>query len=289
MLPERYPSATHLPFNSTALAGRFVPESPDRDPGGERVWLLLRGGELLLDGNGLLPCGTVPPPGSQPQGAPLHIGRWDGRPCSVLSLSRQEPIPSGLHGAALGAAEPQLPIELLTLGGCAGQILHWQRDSHYCASCGASNTPISGTWGKRCSACGSEHFPHIHPCVIVLVQRPGELLLARKAGWPEGRYGLIAGFLDFGENLEEAVAREVREEVGVTVGDVRYLGSQCWPFPSQMMAGFAATWESGAIRVDTTELEDARWFALDALPNLPPKRSIARYLLDTYLAGTTAP
>jgi NAD+ diphosphatase len=111
------------------------------------------------------------------------------------------------------------------------------------------------------------------------------LLLARKAGWPEGRYGLVAGFLDFGENLEEAVVREVREETGVEVCGARYLGSQCWPFPSQLMAGFTAEYVSGEVCVDTLELEDARWFSVESLPNLPPKRSIARYLIDEHVLG----
>ncbi|OGR33557.1 MAG: NADH pyrophosphatase, partial [Desulfuromonadales bacterium GWD2_61_12] len=282
MLPEHYPSSDHLPFNSSCLAGRFQPESPDRASGGAGVWLLLRGGELLVEATGALPRGIAPPVPLPDGRTPLHIGRWDGSPCRVLALPKELGIPSGLHGENLSAVEPQLPIELLTLGGIAGQILHWQRTSRHCPRCGGATIAVSGSWGRACGACGYEHFPHIHPCVIVVIRRPGELLLARKAGWPVGRYGLVAGFLDFGESLEEAVVREVREETGVEVTDVRYVGSQCWPFPSQLMAGFTAAYAGGEIRVDTTELEDARWFSLDALPNLPPKRSIARFLIDQH-------
>lgn len=282
MLPDHYPSADHLPFNHTCLSGRFRPESPDCDPGGEKVWLLLRAGELLVEAAGTLPRGAIPPVVLPPGQAPLHIGRWDGAPCSVLALPKEQEIPHGLQGESLGAAEPQLPIELLTLGGCASQILHWQRTSRHCSCCGGATVAVKGSWGRACSSCAYEHFPHIHPCVIVIIRRHGEVLLARKAGWPAGRYGLVAGFLDFGESLEEAVVREVREETGVEVTDVRYVGSQCWPFPSQLMAGFTAEFSGGEIRVDTAELEDARWFSLDALPNLPPKRSIARFLIDQH-------
>jgi len=134
--------------------------------------------------------------------------------------------------------------------------------------------------GKKCVACSYSHYPHIHPCAIVLVERPGEVLLVRKPAWPEGRYSLVAGFLEFGECLEETVTREVAEETGVTVEGIEYVGSQCWPFPSQLMAGFRARYKDGKVRPDLDELEDARWFPLSALPVLPPRRSISRFLID---------
>jgi NAD+ diphosphatase len=141
---------------------------------------------------------------------------------------------------------------------------------------------MASAWGKRCTGCAAEHFPHIHPCAIVLVRKGNELLLTRKAEWPAGRYSLVAGFLDFGESLEECAIREVREETGIMIENVRYVGSQNWPFPAQLMAGFVADCAGGEITVDTNELEDARWFHLDALPLLPPKRSIARWIIDNF-------
>jgi NAD+ diphosphatase len=108
------------------------------------------------------------------------------------------------------------------------------------------------------------------------------VLLTRKAEWPPGRYSLVAGFLDFGESLEECAIREVREETGIGIKNVRYVGSQNWPFPAQLMAGFVADYASGGIKVDPDELEDARWFHVDALPSLPTKRSIARHIIDTF-------
>jgi len=279
--PDRYPSPQHLPFNRTALAAEFELESPDRDPGGAGVWVLLRSGELLVTDTpqATLPEGVLP---AGDAARAVYIGRHLGRPCRALKLSPELALPAGLRSENLLAAQPGLSLALLSLAGTAGSILHWLGNSRHCARCGAATVPMPGEWGRTCSSCGYAHFPHIHPCVIVLVRRGRELLLTRKAGWPPGRYSLVAGFLDFGECLEEAVAREVREETGVTVSNVRYVGSQSWPFPSQLMAGFVADYVAGEVVVETTELEDARWFSIDALPLLPPKRSIARYILDHF-------
>ena len=200
-----------------------------------------------------------------------------------MALPGSLELPPGYTFENILGSEPRIGIELLSLAGVAGQILHWEKNSRFCSRCAGTLNPLPGEWGKRCSECDYTHFPHIHPCVIVIVRRKGEVLLTRKAAWPEGRYSLVAGFLDFGECLEEAVAREVREETGVEIDNVRYIGSQSWPFPSQLMAGFVADWAGGEIVVEEAELEDARWFAVDDLPALPPKRSIARYLIDNYV------
>lgn len=286
-LPLSYPSPLYLPFNAEALAGRLQPQAADADPGGEGFWLLLRGNELALvagDDGFALPQGAVPEPLTDLAAGPLYLGLWDGRPCRALSLPRERELPPGLQVENLMASEPRINIDLLSLAGRAGQMLHWEQNSRICSRCGGSTEGLPGESGKKCLSCGYHHFPHIHPCVIVLIHRAGEVLLARKAEWPQGRYGLVAGFLDCGECFEEAVTREIAEETGLRVRDIRYLGSQCWPFPSQVMAGFAAAWEGGEVAVDHKELEDARWFALDALPQLPPRRSIARYLIDHWLA-----
>jgi NAD+ diphosphatase len=289
MLPDSYPSPLHLPFNGACLREKFRLAAPDNDPGGDDgYWLLLRGGELLVAGpqdGPHLPLGELPLALSGNDRSPLYIGTWEGKPCRALALSRKEELPPGLVAGNLLASEPCIPIDLLSLGGTAGQILHWERTSRHCSLCGGTMERIPGEWGKKCPSCDYSHYPHIHPCVIVLVRRPGELLLIRKSIWPAGRYSLVAGFVDFGECLEEAVAREVLEETGVHVRNVRYVGSQSWPFPSQLMAGFVADYAGGEVVVEEKELEDARWFPLEDLPVLPPKRSIARYLIDTHLRG----
>ncbi|MBE0595647.1 MAG: NAD(+) diphosphatase [Desulfuromonadales bacterium] len=280
-LPSSFISPVHLPFNAACLQGRFHPAPPDADPGGEGCWLLLRGAELLISaGEPLqLPVGT----GDRLAGAPLYLGSWEGRPCRTVAVSADAPLPAELVAESLLAPEPRLSIEQLTLGGLASQALHWELNSQHCVRCGGVMERLPAERGKRCRQCRAEQFPPVHPCVIVLVRRPGEVLLTRKAAWPAGRYSLVAGFLDLGECLEEAVVREVREETGVEIGRLRYRGSQSWPFPSQLMAGFTAEYVAGEVRVEEKELEDARWFAVDALPLLPPRRSIARWLLDCCL------
>lgn len=279
-LPSHFLSPQHLPFNRTCLDGRFHLASPDADPGGNGVWVAVQGGDLLVAG---LPERPVLPEGEFIGWEGIYLGSWDGRPCRLTRLARETPPPEGFRGESLLAAAPALPIELLSLGGLARMVLHWERHSRYCPACGASLERLPGEWGKRCAVCAATLFPQVAPCAIVLVRRPGEVLLTRKPEWAPNRYSLVAGFIEFGECLEEAAAREVLEETGVRVANVRYLGSQCWPFPSQLMAGFVADYAGGEVTVDTRELADARWFPVDALPELPPKRSIARYILDSEL------
>jgi NAD+ diphosphatase len=278
-LPDFYLSPLYLPFNHESVQDLFQPEMPDADPGGDGVWLLLRGSELLV--NDLdLPAGPLPE-GLSGEDA-VYLGRWRQQPCRVLPVLRKLPVPAGMTAENLQAAEPRLSLELLSMGALGAQVLYWENNSRHCGRCGGKMERLPGESGKKCVACGSLHFPHIHPCVIVVVRRGDEVLLVRKAEWVDGRYGLVAGFLDMGECLEEAVHREVLEETGLRITNLRYVGSQSWPFPSQLMAGFVADYVEGEIVVEEKELEDARWFAITDLPILPPKRSIARYLIDTF-------
>ena len=282
-LPEQYASPLHLPFNRSSLAGRLIFEAPDQDPGGPGFCVALQGNRLMVvEGQE----GLALPEETAVSTAPadtLYLGRWANRPCRLLEIPRKRDLTDRLLACSVVEERPRLPIDLLSLGGLGRMILHWEGNSRFCSGCGDALRRLPGEWGKTCPGCGAHHFPHIHPCAIVLVRRPGELLLTRKPTWAAGRYSLVAGFLEFGECLEEAAAREVAEETGVAVSNILYLGSQCWPFPSQLMCGFVADYVSGEVQVERRELEDARWFPVEDLPILPPKRSIARYLLDTTL------
>lgn len=280
-----FSSPLHLPFNNHCLQEHFQQATPDRDPGGDGYWIILRGSELLLQKAAAGPClpRGVFAPDWPVQDVPLFFGTWDGVPCRMLPWPEQELLPDGLDACQLRDWGACIPVDLLSLGGLAHQIRHWESNSRVCSRCGNSMLRLPGEWGKRCCGCGALHFPHIHPCAITLVRRPGEVLLTRKAEWPDGHYSLVAGFVNFGECLEEAAVREITEETGVRVKNLRYVGSQCWPFPSQMMAGFVADYESGELVVDYSELADARWFSVKALPKLPPRRSISRFILDHYL------
>jgi NAD+ diphosphatase len=274
-----------LPFNAGLLGDDFTPCRPgDEVPGRHGVWVILLNDSLVVrDDDGLLslPEGERPAWVTGEEETPC-IGHWQGRPVRALSLPDTTDIPLPFVAESFHAQETRLDDRFSTLAGLAGQILHWERRSRFCSRCAMAVKRIPGTWGKRCPACGDEHFPHIHPCVIVLVRRRDEFLLVRHAQRLTGRYSLIAGFLDFGESLEECVQREVREEAGVEVTNIRYAGSQNWPFPSQQMIGFLADYAGGRIRPDGVEIADARWFTAETLPQYPGAiRSIARWMLTT--------
>jgi NAD+ diphosphatase len=280
-----FSSPLHLPFNSSCLHEHFRHGTPDQEPGGPGYWVLLRGSELLLQqhADGVqLPYGVRSPDWPLLIGE-VFIGRWKGAPCRLLNWPEDIPLAEGLVPCQLRDWGTSLPIELLSLGGLANQIWHWESNSCFCSRCGGPMVRLPHEWGKRCEACAAVHFPHIHPCAITLVRRPGEVLLTRKAEWPDGHYSLVAGFVNFGECLEETAVREIAEETGVRVKNLQYVGSQCWPFPTQLMAGFIADYAGGELVVDYGELADARWFSVDALPLMPPRRSISRYILDNYL------
>jgi len=280
-LPNNYLSPVDLPFNHSSLTGRFQIGCHASPVAAVERWLLVQGNFLLL------PEGGLDLPECLPAEAEIvtGIGTFDDRPLGLARLSRQADIPPGWQGHRLDSQQPDLDISLLSLAALGRQILYWQRQSRFCSRCGESCAPLPQDWGKACGGCGALHYPHIHPCIIVLVRRGEELLLTRQAEWNPGRYSLVAGFVDFGECLEEAVVREVQEETGIEVRNIRYVGSQSWPFPSQIMTGFIADYAGGDVRIQEEELEDARWFHRDRLPNLPPKRSIARYILDGSLEG----
>jgi len=281
------PLSVYLPFNRDRLGEAFVPAKSGAKPREERGhWLLLQDQRLIVvaEGDGVrLPAGAAPAAFDAVMAKPLWLGTLADAECWVASIPRDAVVPEGFQAETLVPMQgTRLPDDLLSLGGMAMQALWWEGTSSHCPRCGGPTERLTGEWGKRCPACRYEHYPHLHPAVIVLVRDGDRCLLARKAGWAPGRYALVAGFVDNGESLEGAVAREVKEEVGVAVTDIRYVGSQNWPFPSQLMVGFVAAYAGGEIKVDPEELEDARWFPSDALPSLPARHSIARFIIDHY-------
>lgn len=282
-----------LPFNSTLIQDHFVPLPPDQTPDSDntsRVWIILSGSSLLIQLCSLdakLPEGALPS-GIITEAEPLRIGLWKGKSLYAVRIAPDTPLPADLEPVPYQGADIRLDNTLATIAGRAAQIIHWEKRSRFCSHCGSGLVRIPAGWGKRCPSCGNEHFPHIHPCIIVLVRRGSELLLIRNAAWNVGRFSLIAGFLDFGESLEECVQREVREEAGIDVTNIRYVGSQSWPFPSQLMIGFLADYAGGEVKPDGVEVVEAQWFNKDALPLSPGgKRSISRWIIDTFGSGLT--
>ncbi|MBN2644939.1 MAG: NAD(+) diphosphatase [Desulfuromonadaceae bacterium] len=279
LFDQAYEDALFLPFNRASLDGNFEQATSPADPGGEGYWLVLQGTHFFLEPRASLPQ-RVPVPDSA---LCLYLGRWRGKPCRVCRWPKDVPLPQGLVGYSLQEEVPTPPLALNSLAALARQVLHWHDSSRFCSRCGGVLTDQTRGWGRHCPACRRESYPHIHPCAIVLVARGDEILLTRKASWKPGRYSLVAGFVDVGECLEETAVREVREETGIEVKNIRYMGSQAWPFPSQIMAGFFADYAAGEVRVEEAELEDAGWFHIDRLPLLPSRRSISRFLVDQHL------
>lgn len=285
----RYNESTDLPFNAGALHGGFAAVKPgEPDPGEPGLWVVFRGGDLVLQTVGSASFIEGDPPGwLDSRGSGLLIGTWHGKPVRVREIGSGVEIPSDF------LAEPllftffhgRLPDDLLTLAGLSQQILGWERKSAVCSLCGGATERIPGTWGKKCRECGHEHFPHIHPCAIVLVRRQDELLLIRKPEWPPGYYSIPSGFCDFGESLEECARREVEEETGIRIKELRYVGSQSWPFPGQLMVGFIAEYAGGEIVVERGELEDAAWFGSDSLPPTFSAASIAGWMMEKFGKG----
>jgi len=206
-----------------------------------------------------------------------------------------EPLPMARSPALVAALDTMQPGEAATYA-AARSLLAWHDRHGYCANCGTPTTIFRAGWGRSCSKCGAEHFPRVDPVVIMLAEHRGRVLVGRQASWPAGRYSALAGFLEPGESIEEAVAREILEESGVAVARVRYVASQPWPFPSQLMIACIAEAEREAITLDPNELEDAIWVsragvraALDRLPNAPflppPSYAIAHTLLTAWVDG----
>ena len=192
---------------------------------------------------------------------------------------RAEAVPAGHRRLPLRAAMMQLPGPLMALAGRAAQVLEWDRSHRYCGVCGTATDLAANERARRCPACGHTAYPRLSPAMMALVWREGELLLARAPHFTAGMYSALAGFVEAGESLEDCVVREVAEETGVQVADLRYYGSQSWPFPHSLMVAFTARWTGGAIVRQPDEIEDAQWFALDALPAIPPRFSISGHLI----------
>ncbi len=186
---------------------------------------------------------------------------------------------------------PQISDTLFALAGRAVQIVDWDRTHQFCGRCATPTEAMPHERAKKCPACGLTTYPRISPATITAVIRHSDegnrILLARNHRFPAGRYSVLAGFVEPGESLEECVQREIMEEVGIRVQNIRYVASQPWPFPNSLMLGFTAEYASGELVLEEAEIDDARWFAADDLPSLPPKLSIARRLIDSFVTSET--
>ncbi len=220
-------------------------------------------------------------------GRAMFVGQLDGEDCLAIPIGETAVVePWGVQ--ALRSLYPALGDELFIAAGRGVQLSSFALTHRYCGRCGQATQPAPREHSVRCEACGLSCYPRIAPAIIVLVRCGERALLARSPRFPSAMYSTLAGFVEPGESLEQTLAREVREEVGIEVTGVRYFGSQPWPFPHSLMVGFTAEYAGGEIRVDGEEIVDARWFGVQDLPQIPPRPSIARQLIDTWLAEVGA-
>ncbi|GER89635.1 hypothetical protein KDW_37970 [Dictyobacter vulcani] len=199
----------------------------------------------------------------------FYLGRFNGVPCIACAIDEEEQLPADWKTIGLWELYSSMDGVEYNIATYASQIISWQQTSRYCPVCGSPMVSVEGGWGKRCTRGDYSGYPPVIPAIIVLIHDGERLLLSHKPGWGK-RYGLIAGFVEPGETLEECVHREVKEEAGIEVDDLQYMKSQPWPFPNQLMVGFTARYKSGEIHPQDGELDDVRWFTRETLPETPP-------------------
>ena len=280
----RLDRADHLRLDPDALAGLAA-------AAGARL-LLLDGLDPRLEEGGRLARVSL----AEAEAAELiFLGLEDGAPVFAPLAS----VTPGQRAWSVFALLERMEAGEAALWAAARSLIEWHNRHLFCGACGTATEPFRAGWGRRCGGCALDHFPRVDPVVIMLAEHQGRVLLARQPQYPPRRYSALAGFVEPGESVEEAVARELGEEAGLQVSNVRYVASQPWPFPGQLMIACTATAESGEITLDTTELEDAIWcdaaeveaaFAGDPAARFlaPPPFAIAHTLLRHWLARRLA-
>ena len=287
---------TEMPFTSPQGFEAAVAAS---EQGGDAHWFVFKGDRLLVE---------LGPPSPRPSDDPrvparpswavlplqknnnmlwfepartLYLGRLAGTACwAAEAPADASPPPPGLAWEGLRTLFSVLEDAHFALAGRAIQLLDWDRSHRFCGRCGTPTEAKTEERVRACPVCRLGVYPRISPAVMALVRREGEILLGRSPHFPPGMYSALAGFVEPGETLEQCIEREVEEEVGVRVSRIRYFASQPWPFPNSLMIAFICDWQSGEIRPQAGEIEDAKWFKVLQLPKLPSKISIARRLID---------
>lgn len=219
-----------------------------------------------------------------PSAACHYLGTLDGQHCFAAHLPEQQVLPPETRFISMRTLILEAEEWVAAIAGRAFQIAEWDRTHRYCGSCGGETVMHASDRARECPACRAVYYPRISPVVMAVVTRGRQLLLTRKPGYATGRYTVVAGFVEAGETLEHAAAREVFEETGVTATNPLYFGSQPWPFPNSLVMAFSLEYAGGEARADGVEIEDARWFDVDRLPELPEPVHISRQLIDAAIA-----
>lgn len=240
---------------------------------------VLDGSSLFVrqDGGGVqIPKGLAP-------SRSVYLGDQDGTPCFAWLKGDAAEEPTGTQPVQLRRLFGAMTEEDFGIAGRAMGLTAWDRDHRFCGRCGSPTERSQRERVRTCERCGHGAYPRLSPAVIVLVERDGRALLGRGVRFPLPFFSTLAGFVEVGESLEQAVIREIKEEVGIDVEGIRYFGSQPWPLTDSLMVGFTACWARGEIACDPDEIAEADWYAADALPRVPPKLSIARQLIDDFV------
>lgn len=257
---------------------------PTSDQERDNLWLVLNQGKLLIkrtpDGCDLPAEGDFSRYLLAPE-RKIYFGALDGKPCYAASLERNRALPDQLEWVDLRALFGSMRDELLWVAGRANHLLDWDQNHRFCGRCGGPTEDKTDERAKWCPRCGSINYPRLSPAVIVAVLKGDRILLGR--GKRFGVFSVLAGFVEPGETLEACVEREIREEAGIGVKNIRYFDSQPWPFPNSLMIGFVAEYAGGEIKIDGSELEEAGWFSKADLPKIPSRISIARRLIDWFV------
>ena len=238
-------------------------------------------GRLLLTPQGHVPLQATPPLHLPTSNTWHPLPALNGKTCLATEVDNDE-TPEGWQWTGLRETFYVLPQAHYAMAAKARELLHWDAEHRFCGTCGAHmawHTDIS----KRCTACGKEIWPQLATAIIVLIHRGDEVLLVHAKNFKSDFYGLVAGFVETGETLEEAVNREVMEETGLRIRNLSYWASQPWPYPCGLMVGFYAEYESGELKLQFSELSKGAWFRYDQLPTIPEKLSLARQLIDNWL------
>ena len=265
----------------------FRPDNKPPQSSDDEVHIVFQSGQLLSDMRSQTACLIAQKEvrlGGWSEVRRHFLGYWGDQPCYVLEIDAvDQPDPMRYQKGNLYSILGRVDEQLFALAGRASQLLDWERDHQFCGRCGIAMRVDTQERAMRCDPCRTINYPRIAPCVIVLVTRGEELLLARNANFPVPMYSTLAGFIEAGETVEETLVREVREEVGVEVSNLRYFQSQSWPFPNQLMLGYFAEHAGGDIVCDEVEIADAQWFHYRDLPTIPPASSISGQLIQHYI------
>ncbi len=212
------------------------------------------------------------------------LGHYLNRPCFAVAADGSPA--QGYAAMGLRNLLGRTDQSLFYLAGRAQQVIEWHQTHQFCGRCGTRMEDHAADRAKQCPSCGLINYPRLSPSIIVLVTKGDEMLLARNVLWPNGMYSTLAGFVEPGESIEQTVHREVMEEVGLQVDNLKYFGSQSWPFPNSLMLGFHAEYAGGEIVCQEAEIADAQWFKPDNLPQIPPKTAISGWLIEEFIQST---